>query len=256
MVLEQNRRPFNNRSAKQIAILHGSDCNEFCALRPESPQDATAPTYRSFSAGLVPISHQIHATVHVINWLQEALQGSSPATAEESTQLLWLAEAEHLLGAAYLQKAFGALEKVRRPHRPPAGEQSPAPAASEEASMDRDSQASPAGAEFEASDADSTGTTRPWGYTSGPFAQVVAAMLVDAPSPDGMGVDDEECGVEEGEEGPAIAKLEVRGAGGVDIPLTLAASRGGPLCLGPSRCTEIVCTESPGLVSRAAKINT
>lgn len=83
---------------------------------------------------------------------QDDLSGVLPSPAE-SSQLLWLAEVEHILGAASLQLAFTAASKLS----------SPIPEAHNETF--------PMGA---ARSVDATRAHRPWGYGSGPFADVSA----------------------------------------------------------------------------------
>ena len=74
----------------------------------------------------------------------------SPA---ESSQLLWLAEVEHILGEASLQLAFSAASKLSTPSLDPLTEASPMVAPRT---------------------VNASKQQRPWGYGSGPFAGVSA----------------------------------------------------------------------------------
>ena len=113
--------------------------------RPRVPCSVTiSDTTYSLCIPIFPTSPQSAA--------QEDLGGLTPSPAE-SYELLWLAEVEHILGAASLQLAFAAASKFNALNSEPPTEVSPIRVAR---SMD------------------ATRAHRPWGYGSGPLAGVSA----------------------------------------------------------------------------------
>lgn len=111
----------------------------------------------------------------------------SPA---ESSQLLWLAEVEHILGAASLQLAFAAARNLSSPIPEPPNETSPMGAVR---SMG------------------ATRAHRPWGYGSGPFADVSAtgADIFEKEWGEGAGEKDDISSTAEIDERFIIEQLEV-----------------------------------------------
>ena len=93
------------------------------------------------------------------------MRGTLPATSVEGLQLLWLAEAEHILGTAYMQLAFA----EARDHGCP-----------ESQSRDDGLQTvtvklvPPSKQTVERESEVAAGGRRPWGYASGPFASFAA----------------------------------------------------------------------------------
>lgn len=132
---------------------------------------------------------------------------SSPATNVESLQLLWLAEAEHLLGAATLQLAFAALGTTRNPPQRSSPSQTPAavtPLPAKEKTL-------PVSAQTVAEHSlMSAGGRRPWGFGSGPFAEISAtASDVFGSDGDGGKTGREEGGCSLEEEELVVKQLEV-----------------------------------------------
>lgn len=139
---------------------------------------------------------------------QEGLSGSSSATPAELEQLLWLAEAEHLLGTACLQLAFAAVERVQRLRARSRMFQSALTGVAEDTTMTQSTIVSGTPTANELAQM-AAGGRRPWGYSTGPFAQVVATSLQNIPAAEKVGAMDVGGNLGVQEEETTIAQLEV-----------------------------------------------
>lgn len=163
---------------------------------PTYPQSAEIPsTACVFHAeSHYNLRHTIPSVyVSVQNIQQSAAQedvGTLLASPAESSQLLWLAEVEHILGAASLQLAFAAASKLSAPIAEPPTEHPPMAAAPT---------------------MDATRAHRPWGYGSGPFAGISAtgADIFEREWGGGAGGKDDVSNIAESDESFIIEQLEV-----------------------------------------------
>lgn len=155
---------------------------------------------------------------HGLFFVQNAAQddmGAFHPTPSEVFQLLWLSEAENILGASFLQLAFSAARTLGSgPH--PLNEVTPTTTYQPSASKPTVAAVSVMAA----------GGRRPWGYSSGPFAEV-SAMAPELFGIDSVGARGEEEGSNDAhtDEGYTVNQLEVR-KGGVSAGDSTGSRRG------------------------------
>lgn len=99
-----------------VHSAHGQIRNYGCA----DPLSCTLSAVHSgflCAGSAVLILDALH--LHRIQETSQEFLGNFRPTLTESAQLLWLAQAEHLLGVASLQQAFSALDSIHRTSRSP-----------------------------------------------------------------------------------------------------------------------------------------